>query len=209
MKHHLLAGAALLLAGLLAGCATVGGPNMTGDAGKPSSTSELPKRWQLAGKMASSGLGAANFTWQQQGSDIEIAIHAPLGMGAARLAVKSGKFYVETSEGVYQDREAREWMRHYDLEVPYQAMPYWMQGLAYPRLAVSRVDEKSFQQAGWIITVKRKSSVNCVTLPERLMIQNGEIRLKFGGMRWDWQNQQSSVPKLFAQPKTAQDCVDG
>jgi|GEM_PF-2255667 len=195
---------------LLAGCATVG-PKPLQNSAYPESA--LPAQWQLEGKLASTGLGAANFTWQQQGSDLFIAIHAPLGAGAARIRLVDGKLAVSSGDGDYGDQAAREWLALNGLAVPYQALPYWVQGLPHPDLSITPVATKtsyvkSFEQAGWQITVKRRRAVACVNLPERMEIRRAEVRLKFGGMRWQWQRPaERGGPQLFSKPQVAAACA--
>ena len=173
--------------------------------------SALPEQWRLQGKLATSGLGAANFSWQQNADDLTIAIHAPLGAGAAKVKLQEGKLSVVTSEGDYADQEARAWLAANGLAVPLEALALWIQGLPYRHLPTQSVATKpnyvkAFKQAGWVVTVKRQRQQQCLNLPDRMEIQQGELRLKFGGMRWEWQQVATSGPKLFSLPSLALDC---
>lgn len=191
---------------LLAGCASLGGNQPV-----PNKVSSLPSAWNLQGKLASQGVGAANFNWVQVGKDSEIRIHAPLGAGAARVVVKGGQLQVDTGDKQYSHDEAWQWLSANGLGVPYQALPYWIQGLPYKKMNYRRLADNVFEQAGWRITLRKLGSTHCRVLPERMVIENGEVRLKFGGMRWQWETSaNSSAPSLFNKAELASEaCSHG
>lgn len=191
---------------LLAGCASFGGGKQLGNSAAP-----LPSNWTLQGKLASRGVGAANFSWAQNGRDSDIRIHAPLGAGAAHIVVKNGELWVDAGDQQYSHDEAWQWLRANGLGVPYRALPHWVQGLPYAKMAHRRVAENVFEQAGWQITLRKLGTTNCRVLPERMVIEKADLRLKFGGMRWQWSGaSDQGGPSLFSQSKSAAEgCAHG
>jgi outer membrane lipoprotein LolB len=164
--------------------------------------SALPSQWQLQGKLASKGLGAAVFNWQQQGRDSVITISAPLGAGAARIRYQDGRLSVQSGEQQLQNAEARQWLQANGLTVPLDALAAWVQGLPAAGMPFHRVPEADvFTQAGWKITVRKWQSQQCARLPSRLKVENGAgATLKLGGLRWRWQTE--SAPSLFKPQQT-------
>lgn len=172
--------------------------------------SPLPNSWQLRGKLASRGMGAASFTWQQTGKNNIISISAPLGAGAARIEYIKGQISVNTGSEQLSHDDAVRWLQLQGLAVPFDALAWWVQGLPVPRLARQRsTDGRSFEQAGWKVTVRKLVTVDCRQLPSRLHIENGETLLKLGGLKWQWRELGTEEgPTLFGGQQLAE-CTDG
>ncbi len=182
---------ALLLA-LLSACTTLPSRSSSEQSQTP-----LPASWQLQGKLASSGLGAAVFNWQQQQADSVITISAPLGAGAARISYQDGQLLVRSGEHQLRNADARQWLRANGLTVPLDALAFWVQGIPAAGMPYRQAKgADSFAQAGWKITVRKWQTQDCARLPSRLKVENGEgATIKLGGLRWRWQA--DARPSLF------------
>lgn len=189
---------------LMAACAHVP-TNTQHSAG----VSELPNNWQVSGKLATQGMGAANFKWQQRGAGFELAISAPLGAGAAKIIYRRGELTVNLGDQQLDHYAASEWLQTQGLAVPLKALQYWIQGLPAPRLSYAGLPNTTgFEQAAWRVSLRRMATVNCVLLPSAMRIAKGDVLLKLGGMRWQWSAVgAAAVPSLFSS-STQPACTD-
>lgn len=185
---------------LLAACTTLGVKPQN-----PTSQSQLPEQWSLQGKLASKGLGAAVFRWQQNGGDSEIAISAPLGAGAAKISYVGGQLTVRAGDQALQHQAAQYWLQANGLAVPLDALALWVQGLPHYRLPAGKQDANRFVQAGWSVAVRKWQTVNCIELPNRMRVEKGDAVLKLGGMRWKLQTDTAPTgPTLFNKPAASE-----
>lgn len=197
----------MLLFVLLLG--TAGCANLGVRPGAAAEKSALPSSWQLRGKLASRGMGAAGFTWQQTRRDSTISISAPLGAGAARIKYVANRIAVNTGKVQLGHEDAVQWLQLQGLAVPFDALAWWVQGLPVPRLPRQwSGDGRSFVQAGWTVTLRKLVMVDCLKLPSRLTIGKGDTLLKLGGLQWQWRKLNTATgPSLFSN-NSAQECAD-
>lgn len=158
----------------------------------------LPSPWTLTGKMATKGLGAAVFRWQQDGSDTVIHISGPLGAGAAKVAYMQGELSVQTGEQTLQQQDAEYWLYLNGLSVPFDALAYWVQGLPFGSRGLVMNDAGRFSQAGWDLEVRGWQWEQCHHLPSKMRVSQGDITLKLGAMRWQLPESQVGGPSLFS-----------
>jgi len=171
----------------LAGCTSLDHPR------EPTSTSwkahsaqlAMLEQWTARGKLAVRSAGAsesANLVWQQHGSDTNLQLSGPLGIGATSIH----------SDG--RQLEIRQGDEHRTLDIstpdaialntgwdlPLLALVYWLKGLPSPD---SRVQEmvldpqtgllQSLRQDDWEISYEQYGQFQGFTLPTRLQIKRG------------------------------------
>lgn len=161
----------------------------------------LPAQWQLQGKIASQGIGAAIFYWHQQGADVELKINGPLGTGAARIVRRDGRLSVTTPEQTLDHQQAQLWLLQRGLALPFEAISAWLQGRPHAELAWRWIKAPHvFEQAGWQVTIRKWQSQRCLRLPSSLKLEADGLLLKMAGLRWSWQ--ESAMPSLFSVAKS-------
>lgn len=142
------------------------------------------QHWQLQGKVATQGLGAAVLGWQQSPTKSEIVITAPLGVRAANIKYSSAGLLIESDGRQVPTAEVAAWRRQLGFTAPFMALSAWIQGQPDHKAPYQRLSADRFEQYGWVVTVKKWQTVACQRLPSRLQINGPDNVIKFGGLRW-------------------------
>ena len=150
--------------------------------------------WSLKGRIAvSTADGGANgsIAWRQNADWMSFSFRGPLGAGSFHLQGDDQSLRVTTADGGDRLLEdpAHELEDALGFNVPYDHMRYWIRGVPSPREpAEKEFDDDGrltgFAQAGWAVSYRSYSIVGDRTLPKRLNMENGAVRLKFIIHRW-------------------------
>ena len=168
----------LTMAVLLSGCATA----FVQQAEQ--SSQPLLERWQLKGKVATQGLGAALIEWMQTSQRSNIRISGPLGIGTAKLAYSADGLVIESDGQAISPSDVVVWRELYGFTAPFDALGAWVQGQPYSGASFKRIADDVFIQYGWQVEVRKWQTIGCYSLPSRLSMTDGNNTIKLGGLKW-------------------------
>jgi outer membrane lipoprotein LolB len=194
-KPQLILALAILL---LAGCA---GPatRVPGDVSWADHSAELQQltSWTIEGKLAlrtAEQAESATMRWLQQGASTHLSLSGPMGINAT--TIHSDGRLLEIQQG---DQTSR-----WDLadpallasetgwDLPLQALPYWLKGIASPELPIQaqalnpeQTLLQSLQQDNWLVTYEDYATFGNYRMPTRLRIQRASTSVRV--IIRDWQ----------------------
>jgi outer membrane lipoprotein LolB len=177
----------VLLAGVLAGCASVPGPSAPGStAGLAALTA-----WVAAGRLAVAAGGeggSGGFVWHQQGAETRLQLRGPLGAGALEIESDGSRLVVTDAAGQALGEEAHAALRaRLGADLPLSSLRYWMIGLPDPA-TTARVSEsgpsRTIDQHGWTISYDAFTSTGGLDLPSRVTATSGDVRLRMTVSAW-------------------------
>lgn len=191
--------AAVLMLTLLVGACSVAPPVPRVDVARvwrqrSASLSRL-QHWTLAGRVAVStqdDAWNAALQWRQAGAAYRIRIIAPLGQGTATLSGDADRVVLRSTEHPQPvSAVSAEALLQAQLgwRVPVEGMRYWVLGLPDPvGQRVIQLDDRGrlahLQQAGWQVRFLGYQKVDGQQLPERIFMQNGDLRVRLAIERW-------------------------
>ncbi len=183
---------------LLAGCTTFGTPP----------TSQLPTQswakrqaqliqlstWKSMGSVGiktPDSAWSATFNWQQQFSNYQLQLFAPLGVGSlsltgndktVKLITSKGEHYqAATTQALLQERTG--WY------LPVELLRYWVLGIPAPQWPAKLVFDSQHRlsklvQQGWHIEYQTYKIVGQFELPSLLILQNDYFKIRISIKQW-------------------------
>jgi len=152
------------------------------------------ERWGLAGRAAvntPTDSGTVSVDWDQRGENYDLQLRAPWGAGTVRLQGGPEQVRLRTSNGVEDSAaEPGELLRrHTGLDLPVQALRYWLLGLPEPGVpAEPRVDARGLlselRQNGWHIQYRRYADIAGLALPTTVFMRGDGLELRVVVQRW-------------------------
>jgi len=191
-RRAAVAASAVLL--LVTGCATLPEPAAPGDWDTRRAELQALDRWTLSGRVAVAA-GDEGFsgglTWSQSGTRADVELRGPVGGSALAIRVDGSDFSVTDQHGeVFNGDRARELVAlRVGSDLPISELRYWLVGAPAPgaqhqetlgadaRLAM-------LDQAGWQVRYDRYRMAGTMTLPARLDITKGMLRLRVAVQDW-------------------------
>ena len=146
---------------------------------------------QLAAATATEGF-SASLRWQQQGVASDLLLRAPLGVGGAHIIYDGVLLRVTASDGsqLEGDVARAELVRLLGFEPPLASLRYWLVGVPDPLVpdAVESLDDTQrlarLQQGDWQIDYGEYMQSGERSLPRRIALQRGTLRLKLRVSNW-------------------------
>lgn len=151
--------------------------------------------WDINGRIGirtAEKSGTASLFWRQQGASYEMRIVAPFGQGTYILTGSPSRVQMSGPDELLLTAGTAEELMLTGLgwSVDLQGLRYWVRGLPQPENAFAdleldgegRLD--SLRQSGFNIDIERYATVETYTLPEKLLIKNGELQLKVLINQW-------------------------
>ncbi len=152
------------------------------------------QHWQLRASMAANseddGWNARVF-WQQAGEAYELRLQGPMGQGAVRLQGDAQGVVMYTGGEVYRAATPEALLdQQASIRLPLVYLRYWVRGLPVPDI---EIQTRSFtpegqlsqiQQAGWNITFARYKSVEGLSLPHKIRLENALYVARIGISKW-------------------------
>lgn len=185
---------------LLSGCATIIEPpqhlqTTTNTTVRNQNLSNL-QDFEASGKIGfSDGKqgGHARLMWQQHPQNYQIRLYGPLGSGAVQIEGKGNQVWLTKTDGKIMRANTPEALVHQELGwlIPVSGLRYWLKGLPAPGAAPTRMlldtNQRLWQieQQGWVIVYEAYKSKDGLDVPYKLLLRNGDIRLKFIFDRWN------------------------
>ena len=129
--------------------------------------------------------------WVQDGGEYRIRLAGLLGEGAVELRGGAGAVELRSAHGVYRADSPESLLRERTgWSVPLEGLRHWVLGTAVPGAALGmlELDEQGrpahFVQSEWRIAVRRYTSVQGLSLPERLDLDNPHLGARLVVSRW-------------------------
>jgi len=194
MKGRLI----LLLLLTLTGCATV--PVQAPEPGKVGTPEQHAQAlaalesWRMSGRAAVSTpteAGTVSMLWRQKNEDYTVELRAPWGAGTVRVDGNPDGVLLRTSAGVQEYASApRELLRrHSGLDLPLEALRYWLLGLPVPDVAAKPSTDargllSELRQYGWRIRYLNYGEFENLALPTRLYLSGEGIEVRIAVQEW-------------------------
>ena len=182
----------LLAMGVLAGCAAM--PEASLQTRAPFVSALQNELFQLAGRVGvkydDQGF-SGNMRWQHRAQSDEILILSPLGQGVAQIVQDSTGVSLTTSDQKIYHAQDAETLTDEILgwRLPLAGLRYWVVGRAAPGNAEMEHDQAGrvsrLKQDGWQIDYLSYRETNGVTLPQKLIMQRGNLEMKLIIDSWD------------------------
>ncbi|MDF2867578.1 MAG: lolB [Gammaproteobacteria bacterium] len=183
---------------LLASCSTLGPPTSSQLATK----SWAKRQAQLLHLTAWTSIGAvgiktpqaawsASFNWQQQFSNYQLQLFAPLGMGSLSLTgndktvelitSKGERYQASTTQALLQERTG--WY------LPVELLRYWVLGIPAPQSPAKLIFDNQHRlsklaQQGWLIEYQAYKTTGQFELPSLLVLQNDYFKIRISIKQW-------------------------
>ena len=152
--------------------------------------------WNLKGRIAvrtPDESGSGSLHWAQRRDEYDLRVIAPFSGGVYELSGTAGTVSLRSPDNSLLQAgdaesllyEAAGW------RLPVSEMVFWIRGIPAPSLQVdrllldgeNRVSELS--QGGWSIRYKRYTAAGGVSMPARLDLENGEVRVRLSVREWN------------------------
>ena len=175
----------------------------TEDWGKHQAQVLATKDWQAIGKLGVKvphDGGSASIHWQQYGSEYQIYLNGPMGLG--KIIINGKRDEVTLLQGSNPPQHAKTAeeliLKNTGWNIPVTQLAYWARGLPAPKAKVAHYtfNEQGLlselDQAGWIITysdyqpIADKSNLTTV-LPGRITAEFKDVRLTVIIREWQLQ----------------------
>lgn len=157
---------------------------------------EQVHNWNLNGRIAISlekDNRSASLSWRQNGQDYVIRIIGPFGRGTLELAGnREGVTMHDADNQLLQARDPETLLTHYlGWQVPLTGLNFWIRGLPDPGMAIKtlllneQAQISKLSQADWQINYGRYMQAGELSLPQKLVLQNQQLKVKVFIRLWD------------------------
>lgn len=188
------------LCGLLSACAIIPEPpeveagidNPTAWAAHKAELATL-QTWSIQGRAATGQLlgWVGNLSWRQQGERFNVRLSAPLGGGGFQATGTLDHVVIRTNEDTIRTTEPQQLVRRIlGFAFPLRPLRYWARGLpapgGYESISVNAQGRLvALQQNGWQLSyLAYADKAGQPTLPTRIVLDNGETRIRMVVARW-------------------------
>lgn len=138
--------------------------------------------------------GTASLEWQQSLQQYSILLMGALGIGSLQVSGTPGHVTMVTSDGQTTEASTPEALIRQKLGwlIPVSPMQYWLKGLGAPGEAPIREEFDAanrlavLEQQGWKISYVTYMNIAGIEVPEKLMLENGPIKLRFIFRKWEF-----------------------
>ncbi len=203
MKYHLLLWVGASLITLLSGCATTSYEAINSDEfkfAKPS-LSQLDN-WKINAKLGirtATDAQSMHMLWQQQGEKYQLRLNGPLGFGSAFIVGDSEQAEIQKGEQLITANPQQLTMQLTGVPLPITALSWWVKGLVSPNhtsaTSIQRAQTgqlKSFNQAGWQISILNNSQTGPYLIPKKIAGRQGDLSFKLIISDWEFSNNRAS-----------------
>lgn len=171
------------------GCAVVPTVPQIGYAAISKQHLEALDRWSLSGRIAITSpedSWSANMVWQRAGGEDNIQLSGPFGQGAVNVHLALNEVTVDRGDGkMERSSDPDEFVRtQLGVFVPVRSLAYWVVGLPEPT-ALAVYAEQGFSQKEWLVEYKEWQDVEHKSMPRKVVVTNGKLRLKLVCDQWE------------------------
>ena len=183
------------LAGAIAGALLLAGCAALREAPPPRPPApDVPRVWTLEGRIGVQTPDRgwqAGLRWVQQGEDFHARLSGPLGTGTAEIRMSGGTLRLRDGRGGERSgAQIDAWAREtFGEPLPVEALSFWLLGLPRPDRP-ARIQEggaglpEGLSQAGWDVRFEEWTRLGGRTLPRRLSLERGGVRVRLVVHRW-------------------------
>ena len=158
---------------------------------------EQLQNWSVQGRVAVSDAGQgwqATVSWQQQAEQYAINLIGPLGQGRVVIEGDEQSVSMTTARGVIRAADPESLLAQTTTQervLPVSGLRYWIRGLPVPESHLTKqptIDQQGrllrLQQNGWVIEYPNYIQVEKVFLPQRIVAQQQDIKVKLILSQW-------------------------
>lgn len=155
--------------------------------------------WAMRGRIALRSVagdgGQASLYWRQQAERSDLQLTGPFGAGRVDLAVWPDRVTLRDADGerelIYTGADAVERFMQEQLgwSFPVRSARYWVRGILDPAAPGKRLQNAAGEltgltQHGWEVSLQRFADFDGLLLPDRLVLQNSQYRLRIVVSDW-------------------------
>jgi outer membrane lipoprotein LolB len=142
---------------------------------------------------ASDNAWNGSLRWEQRPASYIINFNSPTGQGALQLAGNNEEVVLKLANGETQHADDPETLLYNQtgLDFPLHGLRYWVTGLPQPdeeSLQSLQLDTEgritTMRQSGWTINYTRFQTVNGLTMPRKMDMQNNNLTIRLLIDRW-------------------------
>lgn len=152
--------------------------------------------WQAKGRLAAvqgKKGGNASFVWEQKGDSYLIKLFGPFGSGAVYITGHPQFVELKEANGKTTRAQSPELLlkKVAGWQIPLTGLRHWLRGIPAPgETATERLNDRGFlsylDQQGWKINYENYHTDQFPPLPNKLQLQNGNVKIKM--VITSWQN---------------------
>lgn len=153
------------------------------------------RNWQATGRLAVSQGHKGNnasFVWDQFGDSYKIKLFGPFGSGSVYIIGSPHSVQVKEANGKTTTAQSPELLlkKIAGWNVPLSGLHYWLRGLPTPQgqAATPQLNQNGYlrtiQQQGWTVNVDSYHADSFVPLPNKLHLQNKDLKIKMVVTSW-------------------------
>jgi outer membrane lipoprotein LolB len=177
----------------LSGC-TAMRPEPAGMADQRALVGRLGK-WKLEGRIAvrtTKDAWQANLIWEHDGKQDRLRVSGPLNQGMVSIILQEDLIFINEGNGV--ERMSRDpdalLTEKLGFSVPLASLRYWVLGVPAPfeESAAMELDPvgrlRHLRQSEWSLDFERYGYWDGISLPQKIMIWNPELRIRLFADEW-------------------------
>jgi outer membrane lipoprotein LolB len=147
------------------------------------------EQWSFDGRLSLTGKNdswSASINWWHRTKEEKIKLSGPLGQGATIIKLSGSSVTIDRGDGKQQTSEHPEEFVNQQLGmfVPVRSLRFWVIGMPEPTTAFVET-VSGFSQGGWLIEYKQMQSTDNQSMPRKIFVTNGEVKLKLIIDQWD------------------------
>jgi outer membrane lipoprotein LolB len=153
------------------------------------------KAWRMEGRIGvqlANDAWQANLFWEHESDQDRLLITGPLSQGMLSIVLRKNLIYLNEGKGQSElSRDPESLLKErLGFVVPLTGLRYWVLGLPDPSAPFTPAyDEtgvlKGFRQWEWSLEWDRWMSVGTLRIPQKILIQGHEVKLKLFADRWN------------------------
>lgn len=150
--------------------------------------------WRLEGRIGvqtPKDAWHANLFWEHDHHQDRLRISGPFSQGVVSIILQGDLIYINEGNGVVESSRDPDVMLQERLgfAVPLANLRYWVMGVPSPATAYLPEHDavgsvRGFSQSGWRLSFERFVNVRDLVLPQKMMIQGNEVKLKLIADEW-------------------------
>lgn len=155
------------------------------------------QNWKITGRVGlytNDEAWPGDLIWQQQGSQYDLRIIAPLGAGNMRVYSVEGGVLLESSSNpvpYFSAQPETLLKQQFGWEIPVRHLRYWMTGIPSPLVSFrGPVDLNaqgylnSLKQSGWLVSFQRYKKFAGYALPVKVLLERQDLSIKIVIRKW-------------------------
>lgn len=138
---------------------------------------------------------SAAISWSQHKQHTEIRLSGPLGLSATTISSDGKVIEVKQAEETRHYRVSDTTSMYTDtgIELPLQALPYWLKGLPNPDADIDKQEFlegklKQLVQSGWTISYEQYKPFSRFVLPTKINMAHADTQVRLIMRNWMTEN---------------------